>query len=128
MLCLQAGVWSPALLIFKLILGGDRDEVRTAIYILHLQYSAGSYRENVIEWVWKRTLSALKPVFFGAVVATCKAARTVLPCGVLGVRALGVLGFGGKVGLRVQEADGLEVMVLGILFLKMRWEPASESE
>lgn len=45
-----------------------------------------------------------------------------------GVRALGVLGFGGKVGLRVQEADGLEVMVLGILFLKMRWEPASESE
>lgn len=56
---MQAGVWSPELL-FKLNLGEDRDEVRTAIYILHLQYSAGSYRENVIEWDWKRTRSALK--------------------------------------------------------------------
>lgn len=61
-------------------------------------------------------------------VNTTKAAPAVLPCGVLGLRALGVLSFSGKVGLQVQEADGLEIMVLGILFLKMHWEPASESE
>lgn len=54
-------VCSPELFIFKFTLGGDRDEVRTGTYILHLQYSAGSYRENVLEWVWKRTHSALKP-------------------------------------------------------------------
>lgn len=36
----------------------------------------------------------------------------------------GVLRFGGKVGLQVRETDGLEILVLGILFLKMHWGSA----
>lgn len=76
----------------------------------------------------KDSLSSETSVLSCAMVNTTKAAPAVLPCGVLGLRALGVLSFSGKVGLQVQEADGLEIMVLGILFLKMHWEPASESE
>lgn len=76
----------------------------------------------------KDSLSSESSVLFCAVVNTSKAARAVLPCGVLGLRALGVLGFSGKVGLQVQEADGLEIMVLGILFFKMHWELSSELE
>lgn len=76
----------------------------------------------------KDSLSSESSVLFCAVVNPSKAAQAVLPCGVVGLRALGVLSFSGKVGLQVQEADGLEIMLLGILFLKMHWKPASEPE